>query len=56
MRGDDDEIDTRLLIHYATDDDGVPLLAPWLEIKDDNPPPPPTPHPAHRNTSTDDAS
>ena len=45
-----DEIDTRLLVHSGNDDDGVPVLSPWLQIKDDNPPPAPSPHPAHRTT------
>ncbi|MEV8439124.1 hypothetical protein AB0425_17255 [Actinosynnema sp. NPDC051121] len=52
----DDYIDTRLMVHSGTDDDGTPNLRPYLQLKDDNPPPPPAPHPAHRNTSTDDTT
>lgn len=31
------EVDTRMHIHSSTDDDGVPVLKPWLSLKDDNP-------------------
>lgn len=37
---DDDYIDMRMLVNSGTDEDGEPVLRPWLQIKDDNPPDP----------------
>ena len=35
----EDEQDMRMLVKSSEDDDGVPNLKPWLEMKDDNPDP-----------------
>ncbi|SDK29733.1 hypothetical protein SAMN04488074_10594 [Lentzea albidocapillata subsp. violacea] len=34
----EEEVDVRLLVHSSTDDDGEPVLSPWLSLKNDNPP------------------
>lgn len=36
----EEEVDTRLLVNSSTDDDGEPVLKPWLSMKNDNPPEP----------------